>query len=57
MGRFGSGGCQFISKYGGGKACFQYKAELLEAYEQQITQAMTEEITKKNVPVINGKKQ
>ena len=34
---------------------FQYGAEVFEAYEQQITQAMTEKMAKQNVPVMSGK--
>lgn len=35
---------------------FQYGAEVFEAYEQQITQAMTEKMAKQNVPVMSAKK-
>lgn len=35
---------------------FQYGAEVFEAYEQKITQAMTEKMAKQNVPVMSGKK-
>lgn len=35
---------------------FQYGAEIFEAYEQKITQAMTEKMAKQNASVISGKR-
>lgn len=37
-------------------SAFQRGAEVFEAYEQKITQATTEKMTKQNVPVMSKKR-